>query len=247
MAGSRFDRMLSTLCTSGGGPSASTPRRLHRSHVHDSARISDKEVAHGENTIQLNDRGAQRWRQVDSLSWAHLPRGDHPADCVCSDLCGLHLSADSNAPKWLIAVVAIIWGVGGFALLYWVFNGIVERLPEGWSGRLQPFVFVGPAMAILFWYLAFPACRTFWLSLFDRNGFQTDSPCSFPGLGQRAFRATRSWAWLTTLRLPPRSAPGCCAQQHHVDCLRQHVVGGLRAVGGRAGRSQQIRAGVQSR
>jgi len=77
---------------------------------------------------------------------------------------------DSDAPKWVIAVVAIIWGVGGVALLYWAFNSIVERLPGEWSGRLQPFVFVGPAMAILIWYLALPVLRTFRLSLFDRDG-----------------------------------------------------------------------------
>ncbi|GAB4531531.1 MAG: sugar ABC transporter permease [Anaerolineae bacterium] len=77
---------------------------------------------------------------------------------------------DSNAPRWVITLVAIVWGVGGIALLYWVFNGIVERLPDLWTQRLQPFVFVGPAMAILFWYLAFPVVRTFWLSLFDRDG-----------------------------------------------------------------------------
>ena len=77
---------------------------------------------------------------------------------------------DSDAPKWVIALVAIVWGVGGVALLYWAFNNIVERLPRSWSGRLQPFVFVGPAMAILIWYLALPVLRTFRLSLFDRDG-----------------------------------------------------------------------------
>jgi len=77
---------------------------------------------------------------------------------------------DSAAPRWLIATVAIVWGVGGVALLYWVFNGIVERLPDEWTARLQPFVFVGPAMAILIWYLALPVVRTFYLSLFGRDG-----------------------------------------------------------------------------
>ncbi len=77
---------------------------------------------------------------------------------------------DSNAPRWLIAAVAILWGVGGVAMLYWIFNSIVERLPNQWTARLQPFVFVGPAMAILLWYLALPAVRTFYLSLFGRDG-----------------------------------------------------------------------------
>jgi alpha-glucoside transport system permease protein len=77
---------------------------------------------------------------------------------------------DSQAPKWLIALIAIIWGVGGVALLYWVFNGTVERLPDQWTTRLQPFVFVGPALAILFAYLLLPSVRSFWLSLLDRDG-----------------------------------------------------------------------------
>ena len=77
---------------------------------------------------------------------------------------------DTDAPRWVITIIAIIWGVGGIALLYWVFNGIVERLPNEWTQRLQPFVFVGPAIAILFWYLALPSVRTFYLSLFGRDG-----------------------------------------------------------------------------
>lgn len=76
---------------------------------------------------------------------------------------------DSNAPKLIISIVAIIWGVGGVALLFWVFNWLVEQLNDDWTQRLQPYVFVGPAMAILVWYLALPTVRTFWISLFDRT------------------------------------------------------------------------------
>ena len=96
---------------------------------------------------------------------------------------------DSDAPRELIALVAIVWGVGGVALLFWVFNGLVERLPEALRTRLLPFVFVGPALAILAWYLTIPTLRTFWLSLFDRDGppagmgfFQLLSSESFVGL-----------------------------------------------------------------
>jgi alpha-glucoside transport system permease protein len=70
----------------------------------------------------------------------------------------------------VISIVAIIWGVGGVAVLYWVFNWIVETLPDQWTAWLQPFVFVGPAIAILIWYLAFPSVRTFWISLYGRDG-----------------------------------------------------------------------------
>jgi alpha-glucoside transport system permease protein len=75
-----------------------------------------------------------------------------------------------NAPKWVIALVAIVWGVGGVAILYYIFNRLVEMLPVAWTTRLQPFVFVGPALALLIWFLALPAVRTLYISLFGRNG-----------------------------------------------------------------------------
>ena len=77
---------------------------------------------------------------------------------------------DSKAPQIVITTVAIVWGVGGVALLFWIFNDLVERLPDAWKTRLLPYVFVGPAMAILSWYLAIPTVRTFWISLFGRDG-----------------------------------------------------------------------------
>ncbi|HDQ73583.1 MAG TPA: sugar ABC transporter permease [Chloroflexi bacterium] len=75
-----------------------------------------------------------------------------------------------DAPKWLISLIAIVWGVGGVAMLYWIFNWLVGLLPDQWSARLQPFIFVGPALAILAWYLAWPTVRTFYISLYGRDG-----------------------------------------------------------------------------
>ena len=97
---------------------------------------------------------------------------------------------DSEAPKWLVVIVAVIWGVGGVALLYWVFNWLVEQLPDNWIAILQPFVFVGPRTFILTWFLALPTIRSFWISLFDRAGppdsffsiFTDGMPASFVGL-----------------------------------------------------------------
>lgn len=77
---------------------------------------------------------------------------------------------DSNAPRPLIAAVAVVWGVGGVALLYTASNWLVENLAGSWKARLQPFIFVGPALVILVWYLALPTLRTFWISLLDRDG-----------------------------------------------------------------------------
>jgi alpha-glucoside transport system permease protein len=76
---------------------------------------------------------------------------------------------DSTLPKWIIATFAIAWGLGGAALLFWVFNWIVEQFSDKWTARLQPFVFVGPAVFLLLLYLAVPAVYTFYLSLYDRD------------------------------------------------------------------------------
>ena len=77
---------------------------------------------------------------------------------------------DSDAPKWMIAIVAVLWGVGGVAMLYFVANWLVEKLPKDWYRRLIPFVFVGPAIAILFWALGLPAIRTLIASLYGPDG-----------------------------------------------------------------------------
>ncbi len=104
---------------------------------------------------------------------------------------GFIILRESAAPKWLIVLVAIVWGVGGVAGLYWIFNWIVERMGDPWRARLQPFVFVGPAAAMLIWFLALPVLRTFWLSLFGRDGPPRDwlnwgdLGGSFAALGER--------------------------------------------------------------
>jgi alpha-glucoside transport system permease protein len=71
----------------------------------------------------------------------------------------------NDAPKLVTAVVAVIWGVGGVALIYAVMNWFLERLPKAYGPRLLPFLFVGPAMAMLIWFLALPTLRTFAISL----------------------------------------------------------------------------------
>ena len=85
-------------------------------------------------------------------------------------LAGFLFLRDSTLPKWIIATFAIAWGVIGAGLLFWVFNWIAEQFSEKWTTRIQPFVFVGPAIFLLAWYLAIPALRTFNISLYGRDG-----------------------------------------------------------------------------
>jgi alpha-glucoside transport system permease protein len=78
--------------------------------------------------------------------------------------------SSSDVSRVVIAVVAILWGVGGVGLLYFVANMFVESLTPKWTSRLQPYIFVGPAIALLAWYLAVPTFRTFVQSLYTTEG-----------------------------------------------------------------------------
>ena len=89
-----------------------------------------------------------------------------------------------DAHQVLIALVAIVWGIGGFALLYVIANMLVEQLPDQWKSALLPFVFVGPALAILGYYLVMPVVRSL-LASFQDAGTQ-----SFVGLDNYAYAFT---------------------------------------------------------
>lgn len=91
---------------------------------------------------------------------------------------------DSEAPKALIVGVAVVWGVGGVALLFVLTNWMVERLPYEWTARLRPYVFAGPAIAILGWYLAVPALRSLYLSFYNAD------TSAFVGLDNYVFAFT---------------------------------------------------------
>ncbi len=100
-----------------------------------------------------------------------------------------------DAPKAVITLVAIVWGVGGVAALYWIFNWLVEMMSDDWKARLQPFIFIGPAIAILIWFLALPTVRTLWISLFGRDG-PPNQPLSMMFSDPQEYFATFSAAFV---------------------------------------------------
>jgi len=77
---------------------------------------------------------------------------------------------DGQAPQWITAIVAIIWGVGGALALFFVANLVVDQFSDQWKKRLHPFIFVGPAIVILTWYLLVPTLRSVYASFFDADG-----------------------------------------------------------------------------
>ena len=71
--------------------------------------------------------------------------------------------------KVLNAVLAIVAGVGGALLLYWLLNKFAERLPGNWEDRVKPWVFVGPAVVVIGLFLIYPALRTLVLSFANED------------------------------------------------------------------------------
>lgn len=83
---------------------------------------------------------------------------------------GFMFLRDGTAPRLVIGVVAIVWGLGGIIAMFFMANWIVESLPTKWINRIQPYVFVGPGVFFLLWFLALPVVRTFLLSLYNTDG-----------------------------------------------------------------------------
>ena len=65
----------------------------------------------------------------------------------------------------ITAVVAMVIGVGGAALVFWAGNAFAERLPEPWDSRVKPYVFVTPAIFVVGVFLVYPLFSTVLSSL----------------------------------------------------------------------------------
>lgn len=66
-------------------------------------------------------------------------------------------------------LIAVAAGVAGAMALFWALNALAERLPGKWEDRIKPYVFVGPALAMLALFLIFPALLTVRDSFFNRT------------------------------------------------------------------------------
>jgi alpha-glucoside transport system permease protein len=81
---------------------------------------------------------------------------------------------DQFVAKVLMAVIAIVVGVGGIWLVYAGANAVIELLGPKWRTRLIPWLFVGPALILLVIFLVWPLVRTIWSSLTLDGGFSAN-------------------------------------------------------------------------
>jgi alpha-glucoside transport system permease protein len=79
-------------------------------------------------------------------------------------------SGDQVIAKLLVAAIALVVGVGGIWLLFIGVAALVGLLQPKWRDRILPWVFVGPALALLAVFLVYPAAGTLVRSFTDNEG-----------------------------------------------------------------------------
>jgi alpha-glucoside transport system permease protein len=62
--------------------------------------------------------------------------------------------------KVINALLAVVAGVAGALVLYWVLNFVAERLPGKWEERLKPYLYILPAVLAISVFLIYPAIQT---------------------------------------------------------------------------------------
>ena len=79
-------------------------------------------------------------------------------------------SGDQLIAKILLAAIALAVGVGGIWLLFIGVGALVSLLQPKWRDRILPWVFAGPALALLAVFLIYPAAGTILRSFQDDQG-----------------------------------------------------------------------------
>ena len=64
------------------------------------------------------------------------------------------------AIKVVNAVIAVLGGIGGAIIIFWILNKLAESLKGRWEDRVKPWMFAGPAILAIAVYLIYPAVVT---------------------------------------------------------------------------------------
>lgn len=83
---------------------------------------------------------------------------------------GFFFLRETNLPRLLVAGIAMLGFTGAMVVLYLAADVILRHLPSRWAKRLQPLPFIVPGVAMIAYFVAIPMVRTFFASLFDRDG-----------------------------------------------------------------------------
>ncbi len=72
---------------------------------------------------------------------------------------------DEDTNKIIQVLIALVVGIVGVWALYWGMDNLTNLLPERAAASVRPFVYAGPAVVLLAFYLVYPAINTTILSL----------------------------------------------------------------------------------
>lgn len=64
---------------------------------------------------------------------------------------------------------AILWGAGSVILFFYTLNLVAQLFSSKVYNTVVPYIFVGPAMLIMGWYLFLPTARSTWFSFLDKG------------------------------------------------------------------------------
>ncbi|HET7726764.1 MAG TPA: sugar ABC transporter permease [Candidatus Limnocylindrales bacterium] len=118
------------------------------------------------------------WLIVLGLDVLRDPLGADRVWASLYDVLGQSATADAIRERGLDAVqaklttlvVGVVVGVGGIWLVYVGLNAVADLLPRRLAGAVRPWLFVGPAAAMVAVFLVVPAIVTIWSSLSAEGG-----------------------------------------------------------------------------
>jgi alpha-glucoside transport system permease protein len=99
------------------------------------------------------------------LAWLYDQLGNHDGANLLRNGLG-----DQFIAKLILAVIALLVGVGGIWMLFTGASTAVERLQPKTRDRILPWVFIGPALLLLTIYLVYPGVATVIRSFVDNKG-----------------------------------------------------------------------------
>jgi alpha-glucoside transport system permease protein len=77
---------------------------------------------------------------------------------------------DPDSSKIIRVVLAVLIGGIGVWIAYWAVDRMITALPTRRAAKLRPILFVGPALALLGFYLVYPAVNTLFISFRNADG-----------------------------------------------------------------------------
>ena len=89
---------------------------------------------------------------------------------------GFFLMRANIMSQILTTILAIIWGVASVLLFFYSINLIAQNFNTKIYNKIVPYIFIGPAVLIMGWYLLIPTVRSLGLSFLDKKSEHFVSP-----------------------------------------------------------------------